>query len=281
MPCDSTITVRNKRGERFEVPCGKCPPCKLRRVQGWVFRLQQEENRCLCAHFVTLSYDTNHVPITKNGFMTLRKSDVQNFFKRLRKMVPDVKVKYYLAGEYGTKRSRPHYHAIIFNVTDRNLYAKAWALEGKQFGTVHIGQVSGASIAYTLKYIDKPQTPRKHARDDRQREFSLMSKGLGENYVTDATKEYHNRSLENNFLTERGGKRIALPRFYRYKLFDESTLKSQTRHIVKVVTQQQQDEKEQYLRNNSGTTDDDYLATLDSARTERYRRYYHRQKERD
>jgi len=48
-----------------------------------------------------------------------------------------------------------------------------------------------ASVAYTMKYIDKPSKPRIHSRDDRARQFPLMSKKLGENYLTDEIIKYH------------------------------------------------------------------------------------------
>lgn len=286
MPCDSQVTVTNKLGERFDVPCGKCPPCKLRRVQGWVFRLQQEEMRSLCAHFVTFTYNTDHVPISKNGFRTLDKSHPQNFFKRLRKLTPHP-IKYYLVGEYGTINKRPHYHAIIFNVENTSLYAEAWSINGKQLGDVFVAQVSGASIAYTLKYIDKPSFKRSFSRDDRLPEFPLMSKGLGENYITDATKAYHNSDLHNNFLTEKGGHKIALPKYYRDRLYDEKTRKIQTIKIIDIVNKQQNDEQEKYIRRNFPTDLDNYdnigrhQRHLEQLKHERFRKFYHRQKTRD
>ena len=65
------------------------------------------------AYFVTLTYDNNHVPISEHGFPTLCKRDFQLFMKRLR-FNTGVKIKYYVAGEYGSTNHRPHYHAVIF-----------------------------------------------------------------------------------------------------------------------------------------------------------------------
>lgn len=159
MACDSPFFVTPKgRFSAVPVPCGRCPPCKQRRVNSWVFRLMQEEKRSSSAYFVTLTYDTRFVPISDNGFMTLRKKDYQDFMKRLRKLSPHVSIKYYAAGEYGSKFNRPHYHAIMFNVPDIELFAKAWSLDGIQLGAVHVGSVTGDSIAYTMKYIAKTFT---------------------------------------------------------------------------------------------------------------------------
>ncbi|QCS37346.1 replication initiation protein [Tortoise microvirus 89] len=171
------MTIRNKvTGEWNTFPCGKCPECLARRTSGWSFRLMEESKRAESAHFVTLTYAT--APVTKKGFMTLCKKDVQDFFKRLRYYLgKDVKIKYYVVGEYGTRTLRPHYHAIIFGA---NYYGieKAWSLDNKRIGLVHYGVVNGASVGYTLKYMSKPSKIPLHKNDDRVKEFSLMSKGL-------------------------------------------------------------------------------------------------------
>lgn len=112
--------------------------------------------------------------------MDLSKRDIQLFLKRLRKaheshrgqMQP---IKYYAVGEYGGITGRPHYHIILFNA-DIELIQDAW-----QNGQVHYGKVSGASVGYTLKYMTKPSRIPMHRNDDRTKEFSLMSKGLGKN----------------------------------------------------------------------------------------------------
>ena len=38
-----------------------------------------------------------------------------------------------------------------------------------------------------------------HARDDRQEQFALMSKGLGSNYLTAPAIRYHRANLDNYF----------------------------------------------------------------------------------
>lgn len=245
MTCDSPFYVLPKKwaSEKVPVPCGKCPPCKLRRVNSWVFRLLQEEKVSQSAHFVTLTYDTRAVPITENGFMSLRKRDYQLFMKRLRKLCPTARLKYYAVGEYGTQNQRPHYHAILFNAPSTDLLAEAW-----QMGQIHIGQVSGDSIAYTMKYIDKPSTARRHARDDREREFSLMSKGLGAAYLSKDMIAYHRADLTRLYATKEGGHRIALPRYYRQKIYTEANLKWQVEHIQAVVQQQEDAERRKHYR---------------------------------
>lgn len=230
MACDSPILVRS-RDRDVPVPCGRCPPCKKRRVDSWVFRLQQEEKVSATARFVTLTYDTAHVPISDNGFMTLRKSDFQDYMKRLRKLCPDSRVRYFAVGEYGSNNKRPHFHAILFDVPNDRMFFDAWALNGVNLGTIHVGQVTGDSIAYCMKYIDKPGGnplfPGWRAfvgRDDRVKEFSLMSKGLGKNFVTPAMKRYYKADISRVYCVKDGDYKIAMPRYYRDMIFDEDEL---------------------------------------------------------
>lgn len=252
MACDNPLWLKVK-GVDMPVPCGKCPPCKKRRISEWCFRITwEEENRATSSHFITLTYDTNHVPLTSNGLLTLRKKDLQNFFKRLRKNTGIKGIKYYACGEYGTKTNRPHYHAIVFNCPDPEDYAKAWSLDGIQFGGVDIGTVTTDSVAYVLKYIDKDSYREKryrHSRDDREKEFPIMSQGLGKGYVeSSSVRAYHKSDLSRNFVTNRSGYRVALPRYYRDKIYDEVELDAQ-RAIINVALQQKE-EKERYLFGN-------------------------------
>lgn len=148
--------TRSKTGKIYNedvlVPCGKCYNCRMRRIRSWIFRLKKECEVSKSAYFVTLTYDTKNVPLTKNKYMTLSvatvsnelndkgkfktvSSDPQKFFKQLRKIEPNIK--YYLAAEYGGKTKRPHYHLILFNIENIENVHKTWI-----YGDVHHGTVT-------------------------------------------------------------------------------------------------------------------------------------------
>lgn len=204
-------------GETIPVPCGKCPECVARRVSAWSFRLMQEERQSSSAWFITLTYDTKHVPITQRGFMTIDKRHCQLFFKRLRKAHPKgTKLKYFLAGEYGGLYYRPHYHVILFNANPHKV-DPAWGM-----GSVHFGQVTGASIGYTLKYMSKTVRIPLHAKDDRLPEFRLMSKGMGAGYLSEHMVKWHKSDLDNRmYCNTYDGKKISMPRYYKDKIYNE------------------------------------------------------------
>lgn len=105
------------------VPCGKCKACRMDYSRVWANRmlieLNDQENKAV---FLTLTYNPESLPYTgpdENGrkYPTLCKRDLQLFWKRLRKAFPTRKIRYYIAGEYGPKTHRPHYHAIVYGLS--------------------------------------------------------------------------------------------------------------------------------------------------------------------
>lgn len=201
------------------VPCGKCPACYKRRVSQWSFRLMMEDKIASTSRFITLTYDTLWVPITLKGYMTICKRDVQLFFKRLRKL-NDTKLKYFAVGEYGGKTHRPHYHIILFNAKLDTIQL-AW-----DNGDVHYGDVSGASVGYTLKYMSKQSKIPMHQNDDRIKEFGLMSKGLGANYLSDAMINWHAKDKNNRmYCNLMDGRKIGMPRYYKDKIYTDEERK--------------------------------------------------------
>lgn len=106
------------------IRCGNCMGCRIDRSREWANRCLLELQYHQSAYFVTLTYSDDFVPVSHYAdpstgeaqpSLTLRKRDLQLFFKRLRKR--HVKpLRYFAAGEYGGKTLRPHYHAIIFGL---------------------------------------------------------------------------------------------------------------------------------------------------------------------
>lgn len=203
-----------------KVPCQKCSQCVSRRVSAWSFRLMQEEKVSTSAHFITLTYDTSKVPIADNGLLTLCKRDLQLFFKRLRKChgVGHTPIKYYAVGEYGGKTRRPHYHVVLFNAK-LELIQGAW-----NNGDIHYGNVTGASVGYTMKYMSKPSKFKKWCKHNGlQPEFALMSKRLGLAYVAnDLMYKWHHADLLNRmYCVTLDGVKLSMPRYYKDKMYDQ------------------------------------------------------------
>lgn len=197
-------------------------------MQDWLFRITKEMERAHTPLFVTLTYDEQNVPITPSGKKTLKKSDVQDWMKRLRhhyKKHSNEKIRYYIVGEYGTKTTRPHYHAILLNMRLPEIIQETW---GKGF--TYSPTVRNGGVSYVLKYVSKE---RGKWTDDRQREFSLVSNGIGENYITDETRRYHTSNIRNAYVTTGNGLKIRMPKYYKEKIYDEEKRGEVTRYLQK------------------------------------------------
>ncbi len=152
--------------EYLRIPCGQCIGCRLDRSRMWATRCMHEAELHENNSFVTLTYDSKHLP-RDNGLV---KSHYQLFMKRLRKWGDQfgyTKLKYLHSAEYGDEYQRPHYHACIFGVDfpdkilwktnhqDDPIYTSR-ALDiiwGKGFTT--LGDVTYQSAAYTARYALK------------------------------------------------------------------------------------------------------------------------------
>lgn len=213
------VTPKHKRtryakyspeGYYQKVPCGVCPLCLNSKRMNWLMRIEQEyKYNDLRSYFLTLTYDEKHVP-RKKGVRTLYKRHPQLFLKRVRKA--GYKCKYIIVGEYGSKTSRPHYHAIFWTDAPQEQLEKSW-----YYGNIHIKKVGRGSILYTLKYIIQPKEGDNQVK---QKTFALFSKGLGLAYMTSKMYYWHNpENNEPKFYCIIGGRKVPLPRYYKGKIF--------------------------------------------------------------
>lgn len=161
----------------IKLPCGQCLGCRAEYARQWAIRITHEaslhEQNC----FLTLTYDNDHL----NKQKSLDKSDHQLFMKRLRKWcwrenkkpeniekgIHYGKLGYFMCGEYGENKSRPHYHSCLFNfdfpdklrIEDSRSGHAQW--ESKtlneiwQMGRATIGALTPQSAAYTAGYVTK------------------------------------------------------------------------------------------------------------------------------
>lgn len=215
MDCFNPISLP----DRGSVPCGKCLACLKRRQDDWTFRLSMELKTSVSCYFITLTYAEENVPMC-GEFRVLRKRDLQLFFKRLRKRIAPIKVRYYSIGEYGSTTLRPHYHAIIF-VRDRwqdpyKDIERSWS-----FGFVTVKSVHFNHFHYVTKYCTTVSDLPPVLRRKEFRPFSLSSRrpAIGSNYLTPVMVDYHRRSLSTVSLLS--GVKYSTPKYYRDKLFDD------------------------------------------------------------
>lgn len=150
-------------GAAIKIPCKICIGCRLDHRSNWANRMMHEASLHEHNQFSTFTYTDSDLP--PNG--DLDQVHMQKFFKRLRKEFAPNKIRYVYSGEYGTKYSRPHYHAILFGlelndliqkqVNDRGepLYSSAILdrIWGK--GITTTGAVTPQSCGYVAGYMLK------------------------------------------------------------------------------------------------------------------------------
>lgn len=204
-----------------QVPCGRCLECLKLRINSWYVRLQNEKNNSESAYFITLTYDDDNLPYSHNGNMCLDYRHTQLFWKTIRNSrrgTPNakLKIKYFIVGEYGSQTHRPHYHAIVFNVTPEEI-EQNW-----KYGNVHVAPMNEKTTYYTLKYALKRATKwKKSDVDDRDPEKALMSRGLGLSFLTNDMVKYYQTDVSRP-VTMLGNKKLPLPRYYRDRLFTDA-----------------------------------------------------------
>jgi len=222
----------DEHDRQISLPCGQCVGCRLERSRQWAMRCiheaQLHQNNC----FITLTYDDEHLPQD----LSLDHREFQLFFKRLRKANPHIKIRYYMAGEYGSTRGRPHFHACIFGYDfhDKKLFSRTSAgslLYRSQeleklwpYGYSTIGDVTFESAAYVARYIMQKQTgkdvdPNHYTYCDLtsgeliklQPEYNKMSlkPGIGADWY----KKYKNDVYPHDYVEVRGQK-IKPPKYY-------------------------------------------------------------------
>lgn len=145
--------------------------------------------------FLTLTYSDQTLPLTCENLPSLDPKDLSDWFKRFRRAIAPLKIRYFAVGEYGGETQRPHYHAIIFGYPScrygRSRYSHrenccyycdlvrdTWSK-----GQVDLGTVETASAQYVCGYITKKLTaygdPKLHGRYPEFARMSRQNGGLG------------------------------------------------------------------------------------------------------
>lgn len=139
------------------VPCRNCKQCRARRVDDLVGRCIAESQIAATTVAVTLTYQGDGM-----NSVVLHYPDFQRFIKRLR--ASGVHVRYLVAGEYGSKKNRAHWHAILFFKEPQDLPQmesrqawQPWTNKREGRGFVYFQQPDYDGFRYVLKYVLKDQ----------------------------------------------------------------------------------------------------------------------------
>lgn len=225
---------------KIQLPCGQCVGCRLEKSRQWAIRCMHEaqlhEKNC----FITLTYNEENLKSR-----SLNHTDFQKFLKRFRKAIAPARLRYYMAGEYGSRFGRPHFHACIFGYDfhDKKLlkrtssgsliYRSSQLEELWPYGYSSIGDVTFESAAYIARYIMQKyngemdrNNPSKHITREHhytycdlstgeliklKPEYNRMSlkPGIGAEWI----KRYRSDVYPNDYVVI-NGKKTKPPRYY-------------------------------------------------------------------
>lgn len=216
------------------VPCGQCIGCRLEYSRQWAVRCVHEAQMHDASAFITLTYNDESLPHDRS--VSVR--ELQLFFKRFRKAIAPLRIRFFACGEYGEKRQRPHYHACIFgydfpdkipcgvNKQGDTLYRSSLLESVWTNGFSTIGNVSFETCAYVARYMMKKvkgkDTPDFYEIVNEEtgeisfqaKEFCTMSRGGEIGGIGASWFEMYGKSDANkDFITIRG-KKMKLPKFY-------------------------------------------------------------------
>lgn len=209
IPIDYTDKIKWKE---ITIPCGKCIGCRLDYSKEWATRITMEMKLYPKESnwFITLTYDEPNVPwgetINKETGeiitnQTLKPKDLTDFLKKLRRHYEYhgswQGIRFFAAGEYGSKTQRPHYHIAMMNmpIIPEELKQIGNNKQGDALyeverlnkiwnkGYVTIGELTWQSAAYVARYITKKQIGKEadlwYKSQGIQKEFVRMSRNPG------------------------------------------------------------------------------------------------------
>ena len=262
---DFYLTPNVKYKYKFTpIACGNCIECRGTRKQADAFRCMKEVESYDKNIMVTLTYNDEHLPLSDLAFIdtetgetkrhpTLKKEDLQNFKKRLRKYIcpkgetPDEdKIKTFDCGEYGESEKRPHYHLIIMNFDPGDLKFWKWSVcewnpsmrnklyrsdildklwtdnKGNPIGYVEVNEVNYETCAYVAGYIEKKLNgilgKEEYADKGIIPPFTSRSKNLGRDYFEEHKDQFFKDS--NFYVASQSGLKEIKPGRYFDKLME-------------------------------------------------------------
>lgn len=291
---ENNITTYNPLIKPLLLPCGKCIGCKLDKSREWANRCVLELNPDEENWFITLTYDDEHLPYSHNyndltksfcSVPTLRKKDLSDFIKRLRRHFEYyyelTNIRFFACGEYGTNNHRPHYHGIFYNLPLSDDLEYKFSKNGNSYFTsqlisklwpngLHIiSHVTWDTCAYTARYClkkasDSIITPQ-WSDCDFEKEFINMSRrpGIGRDYY-DKFKEniYEFDRISDGFKTP-----IRPPKYYdRLYDIDNPNVMSILKDIRKTKAEQSR------FRPQTDLSEKEYLSLCEKSKQERINR---------
>lgn len=220
--------------------------CRQTKIAEWSMRGYHE----LISHrgkavFATLTYRNGDSGYDGN----LHKEHIRSWIKRLRKLYP-CKIRYIVCGEYGTKRGRPHYHAILYGIEPggeaREKIKKTWPHGHADVSSRH---VTGDAIQYTIGYMGKQLKQQEwYEKRGLNRPYKSQSNGIGGAWSIANRDDW----MSTMSIGHAGGQR-PVPRYYQRLVYSEEGRKYEsTRTVINIGGTRRTEKTYRLLRNPMG-----------------------------
>lgn len=236
--------VLDDRVRTVAVGCENCIECRKQKARGWLIRLSEDIKVNTNGHFITLTLNTESLKELYNDVQTWKlekgrrvhrteklegyevdnaiiKRAVELWLERHRKK-HGKSVRHWLVSELGHQNTEHvHLHGIIWSDDIKETlshwkYGYVW--DGYNKNGKRINYVTLKTINYIVKYITKVDAKHKFYKS-----VILCSAKIGANYNTERNRKNHKyiKGGTNNLYRNAAGYKIALPLYYRNKMYNE------------------------------------------------------------
>lgn len=212
---------KDRRLYYIPTKCGCCIECRKEKQREWRVRLE-EELRSNYGYFITLTISPEGIKELeeKTGLSwkenpnEIASKGLRLFLERCRKDTSK-SVRHWCVTELGETGDRIHLHGIFFGQKSVELIKKHW-----KYGFSFIGSYCNSrSINYMTKYMLKVDI--KHPTF---KQIVLASPGIGSGYMDRLDylwQKQNYKRLEVATYTFRNGTKMAMPKYYKNKIFTE------------------------------------------------------------
>lgn len=209
----------------LRVPCGKCLLCRRKRASEWRLRLMaeaQSEQNIRNVLFLTFTFNDKYYQSYLDDKSVFIRRWRQNF-----KYKYGFAPRYFLIEDCGSQFGRIHLHGFLFNVPKSKITTLRKERLCWKYGFVDLSFCKSLkAISYACGYITGASLKKdalKHGKPvcEKAKKFIgkiFVSKGLGRAFVDLNKSEFRSRT-ENHFLVRQGLFNVALPRYYRNKIW--------------------------------------------------------------
>ncbi len=216
----------DERVKNVPVGCGKCIECRKQKARGWQVRLQEDLRYNKNGKFVTLTFSERELQKLDSEVKKLTGYDrdneicrkaVRRFTERWRKKYKKT-IRHWLVTEIGGKNTeRIHLHGLLWTDNEKEI-SKIWKYGNVKIGDGKVHYVNERTVNYIVKYVSKV--------DEKHKNYVskiYASNGIGKGYIEreDAKLNKYKEGETKETYTTRSGLEIALPVYYRNKIYSE------------------------------------------------------------